>query len=189
MKLFRIIIAWFLAIIAVLAAGSYLLPKTYLIERSIIISADKALVYKYISHLQLWTEWIPWKTDSDTSLKHTFVGFDGENGTAYLWDSEMKGKGKLVLDKLETNKYVHYQLSINDGTFKSEGKITINSQGQEKTVVKWMDKNDLGYNPITRYTRLFFKQKLTPDLENSLKKLKKLCETASNNIKVSPIQP
>jgi hypothetical protein len=101
----------------------------------------------------------------------------------------MKGKGKLVLDRLETNKYVHYQLSLNDGKFKSEGKIMINSQGQEKTIVKWMDKNDLGYNPITRYTRLFFKQKLTPDLENSLKKLKKLCETASSNIKISPIQP
>jgi len=178
MKLLRIIIAWFLAIIAILAAGSYLLPKTYPVERSIIILSDKAIVYKYISHLQLWTEWISWKPESDKSLKDTFVGFDGESGSAYLWDGKTKGKGKLVLDRLVADKYIHYQLSLNDGAFKSEGEILIYSQGQGSTKVKWTDKNELGYNPITRYTRLFFKKKLTPDLENSLKKLKKLCETA-----------
>jgi len=175
MKTFRKIIIWIVIIIAILVIISYLLPGHYKVDRLVYIKADRALIHSFTSNFSKWELWVPWTKATDSTANFELAGPDGEIGTAWKWKGEVLGNGEMVLTQNIPAELISYDLSFDQGKYKSKGRIVIEAVGDSNKVV-WIDEGDLGYNPISRYMGLFMDRMMGPDFEKGLAKLKKVAE-------------
>ena len=70
---------WVVGIVAVLAAGSYLVPSKVSVERSIEIAAAPEAVFPHVNSLQAFHEWSPW-SGRDPEMTVAFSGPRGGGG-------------------------------------------------------------------------------------------------------------
>jgi effector-binding domain-containing protein len=175
MKTFKKVLIGLAGLIVLLLIIAFLLPSKYHVERSILVKANKSVLYDLASHYQKWDLWTPWTRQLDTTAKFELIGPDGEVGTKRTWDGKILKDGEMVLTQLVPGELVGYDIAFNKGEYKSKGKITIETLG-DSCKVTWMDDGDLGYNPIARYMGLFMGRMMNPDFDKGLAKLKVVAE-------------
>jgi effector-binding domain-containing protein len=170
---------WLLGIIAILVVISFILPKTYKVERSIIIKSKPEIIYGLTSNFQLWHLWVKWTKELDTTAVFETTGDPGQVGTSWKWEGKKLGQGEMFAEELIPGQLVAYDLAFDKGKYKSKGKIIIENQG-DSCQVSWVDEGDLGYNPMSRYMGLLMDRMMGPDFETGLAKLKIVAESRSN---------
>jgi len=173
-KLKRIFLA-IVILVLILVIIAFLLPKTYHVERSTVIKGDKALIYDLTSNLGKWDLWTPWTKKMDSTAVYELVGPDGKVGTLRKWNGKLIGNGQMTLTRLVPGEQVGYDISFQQGKYKSQGRLIIEATG-DSAKVSWVDEGDLGYNPISRYMGLFMGKMLAPDFDKGLAGLKKIVE-------------
>jgi len=87
MKILKKIIIWLIVLIALLVVVAYLLPKTYHVERSALIKAEKQIVFDMVCDFEKWDLWTPWTADSDSTAIIEYIG-NCEVGALQRWDGE-----------------------------------------------------------------------------------------------------
>ncbi|MCX6249056.1 MAG: GyrI-like domain-containing protein [Bacteroidetes bacterium] len=175
MKTFKKIILVIGILVVILILISFLLPKTYHVERSTVIKADKTIIYNLTSNLTKWDLWAPWTKSMDSTAVFELIGPDGQIGTVRKWDGKTIGNGQMTLTQLNPGELVAYDLMFQHGKYNSKGKFIIEASG-DSTKVSWSDNGDLGYNPISRYFGLFMGKMMGPYFEKGLAKLKQIAE-------------
>jgi effector-binding domain-containing protein len=175
MKTIVKIFYWLLGIIAVLVIISYLLPKTYKVERFVFIKSNPDLLYGLTSNFQKWHLWAPWTKETDSTVIFEMTGEAAQVGTSWKWKGDVLGNGEMILSELMPGRLIAYNLAFDHGKYQSKGKITLENQG-DSVKVSWIDEGDLGYNPMNRYMGLFMGKMMGPDFTKGLEKLKKVAE-------------
>ncbi|HTX87651.1 MAG TPA: SRPBCC family protein [Bacteroidales bacterium] len=175
MKTFKRILIALLAIIVVLLVIAFILPRTYHVERSVSIKADKMQVFDLVSHLGKWDLWTVWNKKMDSTAVYTIKGTDGTIGVVRSWTGKVLGDGEMSIMGLNPGNEMDYNLAFNKGKYRSSGKFLFEPQG-DSVKVTWTNDGDLGYNPFARYMGLFMGKMLGPDFEKGLANLKKLAE-------------
>jgi effector-binding domain-containing protein len=175
MKTFKKVMIIFLAIILLLVIISFFLPRKYKVERSINMIADRSLVFNLVSHFNKWDIWIPWTKAIDSTAVFELIGNDGEVGSQRKWTGNILKNGEITTTKITKDQLFGYELSIDNGKFKSFGTITIEPI-LDSLKVTWVNEGDLGYNPINRYFGLLMDKMMGPDFVKGLEKLKKIAE-------------
>jgi len=179
MKTFGKIILWILGILILLVLVSYLLPKTYKVERSITMKAKPSVAYGLVSNLNRWEVWSPWNKVYDTTAVFEMQGPDGTIGSIRKWNGELIGEGEMIITDLKNNELLEYELLFEGGKYRSVGKVIILPEG-DSLKVSLSDEGDLGYNPMARYMGLFMESMMGPDFEKGLSKLKEICESRND---------
>ncbi|MEI6174104.1 MAG: SRPBCC family protein [Bacteroidota bacterium] len=174
MKTFKKILLWLLGILAVLIIVSFLLPKTYKVERTVFIKAHNQTIYDLTANFSKWILWVPWTKTMDSTAIFEIQGKEGEVGTIWKWNGKKMGEGSMTSTEYQNGKLIAYNLSFQQGKYQSKGKITI--EDGDSCKVSWIDGGDLGYNPIARYMGLMMEKMMGPDFEKGLAKLKKVAE-------------
>ncbi|MDT0554724.1 SRPBCC family protein [Patiriisocius hiemis] len=133
------IILWILlGILIVLIILALIVPRTYHVERSIIINKPLPEVFAYIKKVKNQDDWSPWKK-RDPGMKQTFTGTDGTVGFISKWESDHKhvGHGEQEIINIEENKVMESELRFLK-PFKSQstGFLQTDTEG-EKTKVTW----------------------------------------------------
>ena len=175
MKTVRIIFYWIAGIIALLIIISFLLPRTYKVERSIAISSKPEVIYGLTSNFKLWKLWVPWTKEIDSTAVFEMQSEPARIGTSWKWNGKILGQGEMILTELIPGQLVGYKLSFDEGKYQSRGRMIIERK-QDSVKVSWIDEGDLGYNPIGRFMGLFMERMMAPDFEKGLAKLKTLAE-------------
>ena len=175
MRTFGKIILWLVIVIVALTIIGYLLPRTYKVERSIIIGADKALVYKLTCDFQKWNLWSPWTEEADTTALFEMSGGPCEAGTIWKWDGEYFGKGEMIINEAVPGKLFSYDLLFDEGKYESKGSF-LYEEVNDSVLVIWTDEGDLGWCPVFRYIGLFMDNQIGSDFESGLAKLKIVAE-------------
>jgi effector-binding domain-containing protein len=179
MKTFKKIVIWILAIILVLVLVSYVLPKTYKVERLVYIKAKPEMIYDITSNFKKWKLWEPWTKAVDSTVVYELIGKEGQVGTIWKWNGKILGNGQMTATEYTPGQLLAYNLEFNKGKYQSKGKITIEKAG-DSCKVSWIDEGDLGYNPINRYFGLFMDKMMGPDFTKGLNKLKSVCEARAS---------
>jgi effector-binding domain-containing protein len=179
MKIFKKIGIWILIIIAILIIISFLLPRSYKVERITYIKAKRSVIHNLTSNFKKWDLWTPWTKASDSTAVFELVGFDGQVGTQWKWTGKVLGNGEMIVTEIIPDELIAYDLSFNEGKYQSKGKLVIEAKG-DSSKVSWFDEGDLGYNPISRFMGLFMDKMMGPDFEKGLSKLKKVAEERNN---------
>jgi effector-binding domain-containing protein len=175
MKALKRIFIGLVILLLILVVISFLLPKTYKVERTTSVKAGKSVIFNLTSNFTKWELWTPWTKAMDSTASFELVGPEGQIGTQWRWNGEILGNGEMAITEIKPDELIGYDLSFNHGKYQSRGKLFIEAQGDSNKVT-WLDEGDLGYNPLSRYMGLFMDKMMGPDFEKGLGKLKKVAE-------------
>jgi uncharacterized protein YndB with AHSA1/START domain len=175
MKILLKIAGFVAALILLLVLVAFLLPRTYKIERTIVVKAKPEAVFPLFADLKRWKEWGAWQ-ERDPGMKTSFSAKTTGVGAWSAWESKSEGNGKMTIKTVEEPKRVTYLLEFPDMGMGSEGSMALEPVADGVKIV-WIDAGDLGMNPLSRWFGLFLDGMIGPDFEKGLAKLKRIAET------------
>lgn len=176
MKLLLRLLGGLAVLLFLLIAVAYLLPRTYRIERSIVINAPAGQVFAQFGDLRAWKNWGAWQ-ERDPAMKLTYAEPSTGVGAWSAWESRTEGNGRMTITGFEPGVRISYRLEFPDMGTASTGAMEIRpSDGGVKVV--WSDAGDLGLNPLFRWFGLFLDRLIGRDFELGLAKMKSLVEAA-----------
>jgi hypothetical protein len=168
---FVTILGYGVGAIALLAAGTMLLPRHVTVERSASITGDPAAILALAASNEGYQTFNPYK-NMDPNLKTEMFGPASGIGSGFKFESK-DGAGSQTVTAVTANS-VSYQLDLGS-MGKPLSSISTAPDG-DKTRVTWRTDMDLGMNPIGRVFGLFMDGMLGPTYETGLKNI----ETAVN---------
>ncbi|QBY01873.1 hypothetical protein E2K80_15005 [Rhodophyticola sp. CCM32] len=175
MRLIRNILIGLVILIAVLAAGAYLLPRHVIIERQITIDAPPGDVFPLVNSLQRGEEWSPW-LDRDPNVQITHSGPEAGVGAIMEWVSDVPevGNGRQEIVESVADQRVATALDFG-GMGTARAWFDLTGDG-ESTNITWGLDADMGNNPIGRWMGLMMDGMVGADYETGLANLKTLAE-------------
>jgi hypothetical protein len=163
----------FIGLIVVLLVVAAFLPKTYHIEKTMIIKKPVTEVMNRVANLNEYAAWNPWQQSDRTATK-TISGSAGTPGHQYSWKGKKVGMGTLTLTDLD-ERHLHFAL-----TFLKPWKATAKDNwlfeawGEGETKVTWENSGGLPW-PMARLMGPLLNKNLNHQFEQGLNNLKKLC--------------
>src|SRR5687768_13802416 len=176
MKIILRIFGVLVVLVLIAVAAAYFLPRSFRVERSIVIQARPEVVFAQFEDLKSWKNWTAWH-ERDPAMKLSYSTPSAGVGAWSAWESQTEGNGKMTITAQAPMKRVVYTLEFPDMKMISSG--TIELQPAEKgTRVVWTSAGDLGLNPTHRWFGLFMDKFIGKDFERGLVKLQALAEAA-----------
>ena len=189
MKILKIIGIILLVLVLVVVVLGLFAPKTYSVERTVVIDAPKDLVFRHIKYWKNWQEWSPWAAQ-DTSMKVTVEGQDGQPGSKYVWsgDPDITGTGEMTNTGITENEEITYDLHFMEPwESHSQGYVRL-SEVDDSTQVAW---GFYGEYPFPWNIMLLFTsmdKMIGPDFERGLDSLKAMVEEKQQKMQGMDIQ-
>ncbi len=162
-------VTWGGATIAVLLAGTYLLPRHVQVERSATIAASADQIIALAASTEGYQKFNPYK-NSDPNLKISPFGPASGVGAGFEFDSK-DGKGTSVVTAVNADS-VEYLIDLGSmGKPKQILKVVPEGSGSKVT---WIMQSDMGMNPIGRVVGLFLDGMLGKTFETGFANLAKV---------------
>jgi effector-binding domain-containing protein len=187
MKVLKIIIGITVLVIALIFGYLAMLPSTYSIERSITIEAPQALIMEHLAKFSDWENWSPWKA-KDPQAKYTYEGKDGVLGSKMSWVTSLPtdnknqiGEGGMILTELTKSTATFELWFVKPWEMTSKNGFELTTDGN-KTIVRWYDSGEFSF--FARPAGKIIKDKVGPDFESGLAKLKALVEKFAASIEI-----
>lgn len=170
LKIIGIVVLLVLLIVVVLAL---IAPKSYQVERSIVIDAPQNLVFR---HMQLWSNfstWSPW-AEHDSTMTFTIEGVDGQEGAKYIWQGDPKktGTGEMTNSGVKANEEMSFHLHFKTPwESHADGYMRVAEAG-DSTKASWgfYGKYPIPWNIMLLFTPM--DKMIGPDFERGLQLLK-----------------
>ncbi|ABG60940.1 SRPBCC family protein [Cytophaga hutchinsonii] len=169
-------ILFLLSIILLLVVIGVILPSSYHVERSVIISRPSKMIFPYLNNIQKWTVWTSLNQNKDFSLEQNFFGPPQGIGSGMSYQGDKLGKGKIEIIDNELNDHVSYSLLINN-RFNTQGNIQLTSISDSSTQVSISLDGDVGFHLPNRYIILLMDNIAGSLFQESLIHLKSIVET------------
>jgi hypothetical protein len=150
------------------------MPKSYHIEKSIVINKPVPFVMSKIGNLNDYAIWNPWQ-QSEPSATKTITGSPNMTGHKYAWQGKKIGMGSLTLTAIDS-KHIHFELEfIKPWQSKAKDDWMFEQWGDGETKVTWQNSGPLPW-PIARLMGPLLSKNLNRQFEEGLQNLKKMCE-------------
>lgn len=163
------------ALIVILVIGSFFLPKSQHVERSVDIAASAEKIYPYLSNPKKFSQWSPW-SKIDPDMKMEYVGAESGKGAGMKWQSEQPsvGSGTWTIVSIKENEAVNVEMDFGDQGVATSF-FTLKPSGNN-TQVTWGFDTDAGMNPLMRWMGLLMDKMVGTEYEKGLNELKTLIE-------------
>ena len=167
-------IAIALILLVLLIAG--LMPKTYNIEKSIVIQRPVVQVMDKIGDLNNYSKWNPWQ-QTDPTAKSTITGTPKTSGHKYSWEGKKVGVGSLTLRGID-ERHIHFDLEfLKPWKSKAKDNWLFEPWGDgTETKVTWQNSGGLPW-PIASLMGPMINKNLNHQFEKGLSNLKKMAES------------
>jgi hypothetical protein len=160
-----------IALVLLLAAFR---PDSFRVERTVAIKAPPAKIHAHLADFKAWSAWSPWEK-KDPAIKRTFTGAPQGVGSAYAWESEKVGHGRMEIAEATVND-VRIKLDfLKPLEAHNVVDFTLRPQG-DRTVVRWTMQGPQPY--LGKLIGLFMDmdRMVGRDFEEGLASLKALSE-------------
>ena len=170
-----VVIYIILVLIAVFLITAFLLPKSYNVEKSVIINKTTGEVMDKVGNLNFYSQWNPWQ-QADPTAKSTVTGTPKSPGHKYGWEGKKTGIGELRLVGID-EKHIHFDLEFfKPWKSKAKDNWLFEPWGDgNETKVTWQNSGNLPF-PVARLMGPMIRKNLNYQFETGLKNLKKMCE-------------
>ena len=161
-------------IVLVLIIGA-LMPKSFNVEKSIVINKPINAVMSRIANLNDYARWNPWQ-QSDPTATNSITGAPGTPGHKYAWEGKKVGVGALTLNQMD-DRNIHFELEFFK-PWKSKAKDNWHFEpaGNNETKVTWQNRGELPW-PVARLMGPMINKGLNKQFAAGLDNLKNLCES------------
>lgn len=175
-----------LVALTVLTLGAGLvLPRTWRVERHVVINAPPERIHPLLFDLKRWQEWSLWTRAMDPLLRNTYEGPQDGVGAKWLWLGPTMGRGQIVITASDPQHGIELDESIESEVVNARASFAFTSEG-DATRVTWVDEGTL---PLVAggFFRGTLEEKLGAHLAASLERLKAVVEAqAPTNSTGSP---
>src|SRR5688572_16547162 len=100
----------FFGLILALFLIAALMPKSYNIEKSIVINSPVMEVMSRVGNLNEYASWNPWQ-QAEPKSQRTITGTPNTPGHKYAWQGRKIGEGSLTLRDIDA-KHIHFDLEF-----------------------------------------------------------------------------
>ena len=147
-------------------------PSKVKVERSLVINADKEIIFDQVNNLLNWNNWMPWNK-IDPEMKHKYFGPQSGVGAGYSWESKVNnvGNGKITILESHGNNSLLTEMDFMENGKATAGYYCLNDPNGVKVV--WNMNTELSY--FTRWTAWMMDGWIGPDFEKGLKSLDSVC--------------
>jgi hypothetical protein len=164
----------FLGLIVLLLLVAALLPKTYNVEKTIVIESSVPDVMNRVGDLNYYRQWNPWQ-QADPGARHTITGSPKTSGHRYSWEGKKVGVGSLTLRDMDA-KHIHFDLEfLKPWKSRAKDNWLFEPWGQNQTKVTWQNSGSLPW-PIASLMGPMITKNLNHQFDQGLNNLKKMCE-------------
>ncbi len=177
------VVVFILVLIIILGAGiliaGMVLPNKVTVTRSILVGASKEEVFEQIVLFKNWPRWSPFHA-IDTTMKITYDGVDGMNGSFYTWDSKNNDAGMgTMYNRGVSGTTMDYHIDFErpmKGT--ADGKIIVkDTLGQVKVTWLLTTVCSFPFNALQLFPFMNMEKMLGGSFEEGLAKLKGITKT------------
>jgi hypothetical protein len=164
----------FLGLVATILIIAAFMPKTFNVEKTIVIKKPVVTVMDRVKNLNYYSQWNPWQ-QSDPTTKSEITGTPGVPGHKYSWQGKKVGMGSLTLKSLDTS-HLHFLLEfIKPWKSKAKDNWMFEPWAEMDTKVHWQNSGELPW-PIARLMGPMLQKSLSRQFEQGLENLKVMCE-------------
>lgn len=178
MLIIKRILIILILIISIVLIAAYFMPKEYAVQREITINKPVDSVFNYVRYLKNQNQFSVW-ANMDPKMKSTYKGVDGNVGSLYTWDSNVKdvGAGEMEVTKIETSKRLDFALRFKRPMEDTAvGFMSTEPLSGNQTKVKWGISGIIPYPTNIMLPMLKMDQMIGKDLEKGLENLKSKME-------------
>jgi len=177
LKIIKSLIVLLSIILVLFVVIGLLLPKNYVVSRSIVIDATPQQIHKYVNNLKKWPEWSPF-AEKDPTLVFNMGDKTSGEGAKSSWTGD-DNSGSLVITSSSADKGIKYDLEFLNGNIKTQREFIYVMEGQNTKIIWEMtgsrDTPLLGGYFAAKMDSLFGK-----DMEKGLQNLKNIVEEKNN---------
>ncbi len=176
MRLVKMFSFVLLGLFAVVTIIGLLIPSSVKISRGVIVNADSATLFRALSDVKQWNQWLPWiTTDSGAIVQLSPV--TNQPGSFFRWQGvRYKSAGTISIKEIKNDEIL--LLHELQGMNKADGGFRIRSTGTkgEVTEVLWYMEYKLKWYPWERFYGIFVDHIIGPAFEKGLEQLKNFAE-------------
>ncbi len=134
MTTFLYILAAIVLLVVILAL---IAPKTYDVNRSIVVNKPVSQVFDFLKYLKNQDQWSPWEK-KDPNMKKDFEGTDGEVGATSKWEGNKEvGMGEQEIKRIVENEVIESELRFfKPWKSQSDAYLKVDGEG-DGTKVTW----------------------------------------------------
>ena len=173
MKILLYILLGFGLLVAIL---HFVAPKTYHVERKIVVSANIDTVFQSLCSLKDQQVWSPWGS-KDPNMTIEYNGTDGQVGSSTHWAGNKEvGEGEQEITKIEPTTYIETELRfLKPFESTSIGFFTI-KQVDEGTEVTWGFKGNNTFPSTLMMVFMNMDKEIGPEFEKGMADFKSFIE-------------
>ena len=169
-----IVVYIFIGLIILLLIIAALLPKTFNVEKTTIISKPVVDVMNRVGDLNYYSQWNPWQ-QTDATARSTITGTPKIPGHRYAWQGKKVGVGSLTLRDIDS-KHIHFDLEfLKPWKSKAKDNWLFEPWGNSETKVTWQNSGELPW-PMASLMGPLITKNLNHQFEQGLSNLKRMCE-------------
>lgn len=165
-----------ITLVVLVLVATVLAPAHTHVERSAVINASPATVYRYVADFRQFNRWSPWAA-RDPETKYEFSGPAFGTGSRMSWTSEHPevGSGSQQVMEADPPRSLKVKLEFGEDMGPAFSSYILEPQDAGTRIV-WTFDSDLGLNPLHRLFGLMMDKWVGPDYEQGLANLKQLVE-------------
>lgn len=165
------------ALVVLVLVATVLSPAQTHVERSTVIDASPATVYRYVADFHQFNRWSPWAA-RDPETKYEFSGPAFGAGSTMSWSSEHPevGSGSQQVVEAKPPHRLKVKLEFGEDMGPAFSSYILEPQ-DDGTRIVWTFDTELGLNPLHRLFGLMMDKWVGPDYEQGLASLKQLVES------------
>lgn len=181
----KIAIAVVAVVLAVLGVAA-VLPRSWSVERSVVIRSAPARIYPFLFDLRRWQEWSAWTKAIDPLVRNTYEGPRDGVGAKWIWMGPKMGRGQLEIVAADPASGIELAQAVESEVVNSKATLRFSAEA-DGTRVTWRDEGTLP--PLVGgFFRGTVEDLLASHLEASLAKLKATVEALPEPVKPAPVQ-
>ena len=176
MRLIKMFLFVLLGLFGVVTIIGLFIPSSVKISRGVIINADISLLYKELSDVKNWNQWLPWIT-SDSGAIVQLSAVTNQPGSFFRWQGvKYKSAGTITIKEINQDEILllHQIKDMNDamGGFR----VRRTGANSEVTEVLWYMEYKLRWYPWERFYGIFLDRIIGPAFDKGLEQLKNYTE-------------
>jgi hypothetical protein len=174
MKLFKVF-AGILGFILLFFLVSLLFPRTYKVERMVMVNKPVYESYAFMSDIRNWKKWSPWNSSIDSTFYTFYTKQTNQIGAKQYIGGNLVGVGSFTITEAISNEKISYLLSINEGYITAKASFMFSAMNG-RTKLSWVDEGDVGYNPFKRYMMSYVTGNTAKSFDEGLLAIKRAIE-------------
>ncbi len=182
MKLARILLFSFAALVILIAATSYFLPATYGVKRQVIVENSADAAFTILNNLKTWEDWGRWTAKTDSAIPFSFSTPDSGKGAFRNWEQENIGMGSIKITESSRPHFLSFDYTVDAGRHLMKGKFELTPLENGCTIQLYLTgkfRDDL----FEKYFGLAIDRMLGSKMESNLLQLKMYLESGKVQIR------